>query len=410
MSQNAAQWQAPAATQLVVKHGFLDELVPEPALRVGLSRRVASDSVLWRRGRTELDDSDNEPLEMVGECTSTAASDSTGADAVEGGTASPTPWSYDESGSGSTTPIRDSMSDLERLTAENARLASENERLRQQCCMETGCAAQVPAPMPFADTNSNDHTQSSSVPQPAETCQMPIAQQGVVWVFAMASQVPTQTTWCPMPMAASGVLPEGVSGQGYQEWMPQKTNQMRMGCRNLADAQVPSHVQRRMNAQRGMLDDDNVTDVKLEERTTVMLRNLPNNYTRHMLLSMMDSEGFAGQYDFVYLPIDFRTHASLGYAFINLVSPSIVPRFWNTFDGYTNWDLPSRKVCFVSWCGPHQGFEAHVQRYRSSPVMHLAVPDDFKPVVFKNGERVEFPTPTKKPRVPRVRNYVRQHA
>ncbi|CAE7621292.1 ML3, partial [Symbiodinium sp. CCMP2456] len=56
-------------------------------------------------------------------------------------------------------------------------------------------------------------------------------------------------------------------------------------------------------------------------RTTVMLRNLPNNYTRDMLLELIDSMGFRGQYDFLYLPIDFQTHACLGYAFVNLVDP-----------------------------------------------------------------------------------------
>ena len=45
---------------------------------------------------------------------------------------------------------------------------------------------------------------------------------------------------------------------------------------------------------------------------TVMLRNLPNNYSRAMLLELLDSEGFAGQYDFFYLPMDFKSRASLG--------------------------------------------------------------------------------------------------
>ncbi|CAK9040679.1 unnamed protein product [Durusdinium trenchii] len=35
-----------------------------------------------------------------------------------------------------------------------------------------------------------------------------------------------------------------------------------------------------------------------EGRTTVMLRNLPNNYTRDMLLELIDSLGFRGQYGF----------------------------------------------------------------------------------------------------------------
>merc|ERR1740123_2226645 len=45
------------------------------------------------------------------------------------------------------------------------------------------------------------------------------------------------------------------------------------------------------------------------ERTTVMLRNLPNDYTRDMLLALLDKEGFQGKYNFVYLPMDFKRMA-----------------------------------------------------------------------------------------------------
>ncbi|CAJ1408394.1 unnamed protein product [Effrenium voratum] len=133
-------------------------------------------------------------------------------------------------------------------------------------------------------------------------------------------------------------------------------------------------------------------------QTTVMLRNLPNNYSRAMVCVLMDKEGFAGKYDFLYLPIDFRSKASLGYAFVNLVDENEVQKFWQCFDGFTKWVLPSAKVCSVSWSGPHQGQEAHVERYRDSPIMHSSVPDEFKPVIFQAGTglRVDFPPPKKK--------------
>jgi len=140
-----------------------------------------------------------------------------------------------------------------------------------------------------------------------------------------------------------------------------------------------------------------------EGRTTVMLRNLPNNYTRDMLLELIDSLGFQGQYDFLYLPIDFQTQACLGYAFVNMVDSGIVPAFWRAFDGFSNWSLPSRKVCYISWSGPHQGLEAHIDRYRNSPVMHPDVGEECKPLIFKDGIRVIFPPPTKSIRPPRVR-------
>lgn len=134
--------------------------------------------------------------------------------------------------------------------------------------------------------------------------------------------------------------------------------------------------------------------------TTLLLRNLPNNYTRGMFLTMLDREGFAGLYDFVYLPMDFRRHAGLGYAFVNLADAAVVPLFWKTFDGFSRWVIPTAKVCAVSWSSPHQGLEAHVRRYRNSPVMHPNVPDTFRPVLFVNGQRVPFPPPTKEIKPP----------
>lgn len=138
-------------------------------------------------------------------------------------------------------------------------------------------------------------------------------------------------------------------------------------------------------------------------RMTVMLRNLPNNYSRSMLLELLDSEGFAGRYDFVYLPMDFKSRASLGYAFVNLVSACEANPFWKHFDGFSRWVLPSQKVCSVNWSSPYQGLEAHVERYRNSPVMHDAVPDEYKPMLFRNGVRIAFPPPTRKLRAPRSR-------
>jgi len=137
-------------------------------------------------------------------------------------------------------------------------------------------------------------------------------------------------------------------------------------------------------------------------RTTLMMRNLPNNYTRDMLLEMLDAGGFSGLYDFVYLPCDFGRNANLGYAFVNLVAEDHTEAFWDTFDGFSQWSLPTAKVCEISWGGPHQGFKAHVDRYKNSPVMHESVPDEYKPVIFANGVRKPFPSPNRKIKSPKA--------
>merc|ERR1711870_134328 len=109
---------------------------------------------------------------------------------------------------------------------------------------------------------------------------------------------------------------------------------------------------------------------------------MPNNYTRDILFKLLDSEGFAGKYDFVYLPIDFRTHSALGYGFVNLVSPEDAQQLLDHLNGFSKWLTPSRKACSVSWSHPHQGLESHIARYRNSPLMHKVVPDEYRPVLF----------------------------
>jgi len=138
-----------------------------------------------------------------------------------------------------------------------------------------------------------------------------------------------------------------------------------------------------------------------DNRTTVMMRNFPNNFSRQMLLDLLKDQGFAGCYDFVYLPIDFQSNSGLGYAFVNLISHDIAVDFSEHFTGHHSWHMTSEKVCKVTWSDALQGFEAHVERYRNSPVMHESVPEDHRPLLFSGLESVPFPPPTRKIRAPR---------
>jgi len=132
------------------------------------------------------------------------------------------------------------------------------------------------------------------------------------------------------------------------------------------------------------------------ERTTLMLRNIPNDYTFPMLKELLDSFGFCGHYDFLYLPMDFRKGANIGYAFVNGVDPAAARRIREAFDGFESWAIQSGKTCEVSWSYPQQGLAEHVERYRNSPVMHESTPLDYKPRIYqRNGYEVPFPSPTK---------------
>jgi len=139
-------------------------------------------------------------------------------------------------------------------------------------------------------------------------------------------------------------------------------------------------------------------------KTTVMWRNIPNNYSRNDLLELLNLEGFSGSYDFFYSPTDFKSNALVGYAFINLVCEEEANRFYEHFQGFTRWTLRSSKRSVVTWSSPLQGLEGHIERYQNSPVMHPDVPDDLKPLLFRDGRRVPFPPPTKRLHAPHLKD------
>jgi len=160
-----------------------------------------------------------------------------------------------------------------------------------------------------------------------------------------------------------------------------------------------------VNVRPPIFTKNNSANSASDEFTTVMLRNMPNNYTRAHVLEMLASHGFAGEFDFLYLPMDFKSQACLGYAFVNLGTHASARRFWNIFDGFHGWVVASRKIASVSWSGPHQGLAAHINRFRNSSVMHESMPDEYKPIILRDGARVPFPRPTQRLRAPLQRRH-----
>lgn len=139
-------------------------------------------------------------------------------------------------------------------------------------------------------------------------------------------------------------------------------------------------------------------------KTTVILRNLPVELKRDMLTQLLDDEGFSRRYDFLHLPVDFRTKVGLGYAIVNLVDHDVAEDVRKHFNGFSNWPCVNANVCEVAWNDPHQGLGSNIERYRNSPLMHSSIPEVFRPVLLQNGKRKIFPAPTSQIRPPRIRH------
>jgi hypothetical protein len=143
------------------------------------------------------------------------------------------------------------------------------------------------------------------------------------------------------------------------------------------------------------MNDKVKADVKTaeEEYTTVMLCGFPLKYSRDKLIDLLDVLGYAGQFDFVYLPMDFEFSESIGYAFVNMTSAAAALRLKGSFDGFVGHPFADDKPCRTNWSRV-QGLGPNVKQYRNSPIMHKLVPDEFKPVLFWNGQQQPFPEPT----------------
>jgi hypothetical protein len=238
----------------------------------------------------------------------------------------------------------------ENIMLENARLAQQNLLLRQ--------AMQAPMPAPMG-------TPSMGWPH-----LNPFYPSGYPPVYAAAAP--------PLPYSSSYTLTKGPPGL---ERVPS----------SLASTSSETGSLSYGSSFDDAVDNDDAKNLP----TSVMMRNIPNNYTRAMLLELINRHGFGLTYDFVYLPIDFAKKVGLGYAFINFIDHESAEQFRVCFSGFRGWTAVSEKVCQVMWSDVIQGRDAHIERYRNSPVMHVSVTDEFKPLLFKNGERLPFPPPTK---------------
>ncbi|KAK4420938.1 protein MEI2-like 2 [Sesamum alatum] len=103
-------------------------------------------------------------------------------------------------------------------------------------------------------------------------------------------------------------------------------------------------------------------------RTTLMIKNIPNKYTSKMLLAAID-ETHKGTYDFLYLPIDFKNKCNVGYAFINMVSPSHIITFYEAFNGKKWEKFNSEKVASLAYARI-QGKAALVSHFQNSSLMN----------------------------------------
>ncbi|XP_012853338.1 PREDICTED: protein MEI2-like 7 [Erythranthe guttata] len=108
--------------------------------------------------------------------------------------------------------------------------------------------------------------------------------------------------------------------------------------------------------------------------TTVMIKNIPNQLRRDYMLEFIDlyCNHYSLEYDFLYLPMDFRKRDNLGYCFVNFTSTAAAEKFKQVIHKY-EWGtvqtgcgfITSNKVCETTWARI-QGKQSLLKRFQAS--------------------------------------------
>lgn len=151
----------------------------------------------------------------------------------------------------------------------------------------------------------------------------------------------------PFPGLAPSNI-EGLADRGRSRWVENNGNQID-------------------SKKQFQLDLDKILNGE-DTRTTLMIKNIPNKYTSKMLLAAID-EYHRGTYDFLYLPIDFKNKCNVGYAFINMLSPSHIIPFYQAFNGKKWEKFNSEKVASLAYARI-QGKAALVTHFQNSSLMN----------------------------------------
>jgi len=109
----------------------------------------------------------------------------------------------------------------------------------------------------------------------------------------------------------------------------------------------------------------------LPYKSTLMIRNIPHNYTLEMILDEMKARGVLYELDYFYLPGDYRQKRNVGYFFVNVTSEEGVERVKEAWDGICMGQQnggESKRVQVVF--GKIQGKELNLEAYHKSASQH----------------------------------------
>ena len=116
-----------------------------------------------------------------------------------------------------------------------------------------------------------------------------------------------------------------------------------------------------------------------DKRTTLMIRNIPNKFTKDNFLYLFNKE-FEGKFNCFLLPTDFNEKKNFGYCFINFLNPLDIIYFYYKFNR-KNWPgTNSKKICEIIY-SKIQGINKMIRHY---PIKSIFIKNDSYLDCFEN--------------------------
>ena len=135
-----------------------------------------------------------------------------------------------------------------------------------------------------------------------------------------------------LPLYNSPIIPNSISNSPF---LYQAINEGNLS--GSYDADTPNNI---ININNIIKNED--------KRTTLIIKNIPNNYTMSLLLIEFKAN-FKNKFDVIYLPQDKVNDCNLGYGFINFIHPLHLILFYKEFMG-KKWNyFNSQKRCFLAY-------------------------------------------------------------
>lgn len=149
------------------------------------------------------------------------------------------------------------------------------------------------------------------------------------------------------------------------------------------------------------------TEEPNQDVTTLMIRNLPTSLSQSALIEELDASGFAGLYDFVYMPSVFDTGEGKGFAFVNLVSVAAAGALVGKWHKSRRFGIKINDPSLNLSPAAVQGFAANVKKW-NAPRMRRVRNPNLRPFVVSDPTKPIADAPAAVPATPSSRAEARK--